>query len=85
MRAERIIFSPGAARRGIAAMDETDIWRSAHLLIQRHANMAELIAAMRMDKMIERGDPAGEAAWRRILNAIKELRRTARSATEKLQ
>jgi hypothetical protein len=26
-------------------MNETEIWRDAHMLIERHANMAELAAA----------------------------------------
>jgi len=47
-------------------MDEIDTWRAAHLIIQRHGNMAEYVAWRRMDKMIEIGDPTGEAAWKRI-------------------
>ena len=66
-------------------MDEIDIWRSAHLLIQRHGNIAEIVACMRIDSMIAKGDPAGEAAWKRILAAIKDLRRIARKTTESLQ
>ena len=30
-------------------MTATDIWRDAHMLIERHANMAELAAAMEVD------------------------------------
>lgn len=56
-------------------MDETDIWRSAQLLIHQHGEDAELAAAKRLAAMIERGDPAGKAVWNRILRAIEELRR----------
>jgi hypothetical protein len=59
-------------------MDEPDIWRDAHMMIERHANIAELAAAMEVDRFIERGDPAGEARAKRVLSAIKALRRGAR-------
>jgi hypothetical protein len=65
-------------------MTETDIWRAARMLIERHANMAELAAAMEVDRFIERGDPAGEARAKRVLSAIKALRRGARRAKETL-
>jgi len=50
------------------------------MLIERHANMDELAAAMEVDRFIERGDPAGEANEKRVLSAIKALRRGARQA-----
>ena len=46
--------------------------------------MAELAAAMEVDRFIERGDPAGEARARRVLSAIKALRRGAQQANETL-
>jgi hypothetical protein len=58
-------------------MNENEIWRAAHKLIERHANMAEPAAAMEVDRFIERGDPAGEAKARRVVSAIKALRRGA--------
>jgi hypothetical protein len=66
-------------------MNETDIRRAAQLLIERHANMAELAAAMEVDRFIDRGDPVGEARAKRVLTAIKALRRGARAASETLQ
>ncbi len=36
---------------------------------------AEFVAAQRADQMIARGDPSGEAMWKRILVAIRELRK----------
>ena len=53
---------------------ELDIWRSAQLLINQHGDQAELVAAGRVDDMIERGDPKGESTWKRIRDAIRELR-----------
>jgi hypothetical protein len=52
------------------------------MLIERHANMAELAAAMEVDRFIAHGDPAGEARARRVLSAIKALGRGARQANE---
>lgn len=66
-------------------MDETDTWRAANLVIQRHGNMAEFVACRRVDAMIQNGDPVGEAAWKRILAAIKDLRRNARKTGQTLQ
>ena len=65
--------------------DEIDIWRSAHGVIQRHGNLAEVIAVMRIEAMTKRGDQEGEAVWKRILQAIKDLRRTARKTNDSLQ
>ena len=65
--------------------DEIDIWRSAHGVIQRHGNLAEVIAVMRIEAMTKRGDHKGEAVWKRVLQAIKDLRRIARRTTQSLQ
>jgi hypothetical protein len=64
-------------------MDETDIWRSAHLLIQQHGEDAELAAAKHLDAMIERGDPGGEAVWKCVLRAINALRKTSPAEGER--
>jgi hypothetical protein len=58
-------------------VDEIDIWRSAHLMIEQHSADAEMAAASRVDQEIARGDPFGEATWKRILAAIHELQRSA--------
>lgn len=57
-------------------MDDIDIWRAAQLLIKQHDD-PELFAAGHIDQIIARGDVAGEAAWKRILSAIRELQRQA--------
>jgi hypothetical protein len=56
-------------------MDEIDIWRAAQLLI-RQRDDPELFATERVDDMIKAGDVLGEAAWKRILAAIRKLRAT---------
>jgi hypothetical protein len=55
---------------------DIDIWRSAKLLIDRHGGNAATVAAMRADELLERGDVAGQAVWKRIVRAIEELRST---------
>lgn len=54
-------------------VDELDIWRSAHLLIEKHGDEAELAAALRADELLARGDVDGERTWRRIRKAILKL------------
>ena len=65
-------------------MQEIDIWRSAALLVKQYGADADLQAARHMDAMIERGDPAGEAAWKRVRAAIAELRRNTPSAADQI-
>ena len=54
--------------------NDLDIWRSAHLLVNRHGDQAEFVAAGRIDDMIARGGAAGEMTWKRIRDAIRQLR-----------
>ncbi len=61
-------------------VSDLDIWRSAQLLINQHGDNAELVACLRLDQLIGRGDPAGEAAWERILTKVRELQ-SATTAT----
>jgi hypothetical protein len=70
---ERVVYPKSRdAATDVYVAGETDTCRSAHLLIRRQADDAEVVAAMRMDKMIERGDPTGENAVRCIMYAIKD-------------
>ena len=50
-----------------------DIYRSAKMMIDRHGEEAPLFAAMRADKMLERGDMAGRAVWLRIMRAVQSM------------
>lgn len=52
---------------------EVDIWRAANLLVQHHGPKAPIHAAMRADELLEAGDMAGLAVWKRIARAIDEL------------
>ncbi len=50
-----------------------DIYRTANLLIEQHGNEAPIHAAMRADELLDKGDLDGQAVWKRIGRAIKEL------------
>ncbi len=50
-----------------------DIYRAAHLLIERHGDDAPIEAAMRADELMETGDMEGRAVWLRIVKAVEEL------------
>ncbi len=52
---------------------DLDIYRSAHLLIERHGDDAPIEAALRADELMEAGDMEGVAVWKMILKAITEL------------
>jgi hypothetical protein len=54
-------------------ISETDIYRSAQVLVKRYGQDAEFRAAERCDAMIEAGDPEGLAIWKRNLRAVDEL------------
>ena len=53
---------------------DLDIYRSAQVLVKRHGQDAPIHAAMRADDMLEAGDLNGLAVWKRILQAVEELR-----------
>ena len=56
---------------------DLDIYRSAAVLVREHGQDAALEAAQRADAMLERGDVEGCAVWKRIADAVDEIRRTA--------
>jgi hypothetical protein len=55
---------------------EIDIWRVADLMLQRYGDEADIESAIRAEELAEAGDWAGEAIWRRIINAIGQLENT---------
>jgi hypothetical protein len=55
---------------------EIDIWRVADLKLKRYGNEADIESAIRAEELAEAGDWAGEAIWRRIINAIGQLENT---------
>ncbi len=64
---------------------DLDIFRNAQALIKQHGEDAPVHAAMRADAMLEAGDLAGAATWRRILRAVEEIQRTDRASGDVLQ
>ena len=52
---------------------DLDIYRTARQLIEQHGDDAPTHSAMRADAMLEKGDLDGQAVWKRIGRAIKEL------------
>ncbi len=61
-----------------------DIYRAAHLLIERYGDDSPIEAALRADELMEAGDMEGEAVWLRILKAINELLSEERPADVKV-
>jgi|ETNmetMinimDraft_16_1059900.scaffolds.fasta_scaffold269487_2 hypothetical protein len=57
-------------------MDEKDIWRTAALLIKQHGRKAGELAKLRAIDMMEKKDANGEAAWKRIAQAVDDLTKT---------
>ena len=58
------------AAAGQAMTSNLDIYRSAHSLIKQHGEGAAIQSAMKADAMLDKGDLAGAAVWRRIVAAI---------------
>ena len=52
---------------------DIDIYRTANLLIKEHGETAKVEAAMRADKMLEKGSLNGQATWLRVLEAVKKF------------
>ena len=56
-------------------VDDIDIFRAAALLIKEHGDEASIHAAMKADAMLQRRDMDGRAVWKRIVNAINDMKR----------
>ncbi len=54
-------------------ISDLDIYRAANLLIERHGADALIEAARMIDRMLDHGDPEGQAMWRRIRRTIEAL------------
>ncbi len=63
---------------------DIDIYRSAHVIVKTHGRDAAIAAAMRANEMLEKGDLAGYAVWKRILKAVEELQRMEPVAGDRL-
>jgi hypothetical protein len=62
-------------------ISDLDIYRAANLLIDRYGADALIEAARMIDRMLELGDPEGQAVWRRIRRAIEALQTSPSGAT----
>ncbi|MDY0873102.1 hypothetical protein [Dongia rigui] len=51
-----------------------DIMRCAKLLCDQYGAEADLIAAVRADRLLEQGELDGYATWKAILRAIVDIR-----------
>lgn len=54
-------------------ISDLDIWRAAHLLIEKFGDSAEIEAATRLAAMLANGEKDGANMWSRIRRAVKEL------------
>ena len=57
-------------------MTEIDIWRAAYLMLWWYRETAQEESARRAAEFAADGDPAGEACWRRVIDAIEQLANT---------
>jgi len=60
-------------------MTEIDIWRAAYLMLWWYGKTAQEESARRADEFAADGDPAGEACWRKVIDAISMLENTTSS------
>jgi vacuolar-type H+-ATPase subunit H len=54
-------------------MSDRDIWLAAKARIARYGSNAEIEAAERADKHLEKRDPEGSGTWQRIMTTIEKL------------
>ena len=55
---------------------EIDIWDVANLMLKHYGDNAVAESARRVDELAQAGDYHGEAVWRRIIDAIRQLTTT---------
>ena len=52
---------------------ESEIYRTANLLIQQYGEMAPPAAFIRADQLLDKGDISGRRVWRRIARVAEDL------------
>ena len=52
---------------------ESDIYRTANLLIQQYGEMAPPAAFIRADQLFDKGDISGRRGWLRIARGAEDL------------
>lgn len=65
-----------------AQIDELDVWRAAHKMIEIYDLEAGWHAGLRADHLLEQGDVDGFQVWTRIVKAIKELQHSVPDNTD---
>lgn len=54
-------------------LTEWELWACAEEAIRQHGSDAPVFAAVRADKLMEKGDQDGARTWRLIVKRIDEL------------
>lgn len=54
-------------------MLEIDIWRTAKIMVDQYGDDAPIIAAQRIDALLDLGDLDGMNVWKRVAGAIEHL------------
>ena len=54
---------------------KADVWRMASALVAEHGPDAGFVARLRADALLAQYDVDGHLLWKRITNAVRELRR----------
>lgn len=54
-------------------MQDIDIWRTAKVMVDQYGEDAPIIAAQRIDALLDLGDLDGRLVWKRVAAAIDEL------------
>ena len=57
----------------VPVIPEIDIWRAANLMLKRYGDKALEESAARGDDLAAQDDYSGEAVWRRITDAVRQL------------
>ena len=57
----------------VPVIPEIDIWRTANLMLKRYGDKALEESAARGDELAAQDDYSGEAVWRRITDAVRQL------------
>lgn len=63
-------------------ISETDIYRSALVVLRQHGDGAMEIAQTRASKFWDAGDDEGAATWMRIARAIEVMQKTEADSDE---
>ena len=79
-----LLDSPPTCQDYGMSVSDLDIWRAARLLLDRHKDVAGLVAAQRADELLESGDVERSNIWKRILAAIDDWQRDAPRRDERV-